>query len=60
MLAAINGAIGLEVNPRDGVNPMLQALDYRHREVRDYMLLMIRELVEDHDFEGLELDRPRP
>jgi hypothetical protein len=47
---------GVEVNPRDGVNRMLQSLDYSHREVRDYMLLMIRELVEDYDFEGLELD----
>lgn len=47
---------GLEVNPRDGVNPMLQSLDYSHPEVRDYMLLLIRELVEDYDYEGLELD----
>jgi hypothetical protein len=47
---------GREVNPRDGVNRMLQALNYRHQEVRDYMMLMIRELVEEHDFEGLELD----
>ena len=47
---------GREINPKDGVNRMLQSLDYQHREVRDYMLLMIRELIEDHDFEGLELD----
>jgi hypothetical protein len=47
---------GREINPRDGVNRMLQSLDYSHREVRDYMLLVIRELVEDYDYEGLELD----
>lgn len=47
---------GREANPRDGVNRMLQSLDYQHREVRDYMLLLIRELVEDHDYEGIELD----
>jgi hypothetical protein len=47
---------GREANPRDGVNRMLQSLDYAHKEVRDYMLLCIRELVEDHDYEGLELD----
>jgi hypothetical protein len=47
---------GREMNPRDGVNRMLQSLDYSHAEVRDYMLLMIRELVEEHDYEGLELD----
>jgi len=47
---------GLEFNPRDGVNRMLQSLDYSHPEVREYMLTMIRELVEEHDYEGLELD----
>jgi hypothetical protein len=47
---------GLSVNPREGINRMLQGLDYQHREVRDYMLLVIHELVEDYDFEGLELD----
>ncbi|MBI84830.1 MAG: hypothetical protein CMJ81_16680 [Planctomycetaceae bacterium] len=47
---------GLPPNPRDGVNRYLQSLDYSHREVRDYMLLVMREIVEDHDYEGLELD----
>jgi hypothetical protein len=47
---------GREVNPRDGINPKLQALNYARPEVRDYMFRMIRELVEDYDFEGLELD----
>lgn len=47
---------GRDINPRDGINRMLQSLDYAHAEVRDYMLLVIRELVEDYDYEGLELD----
>jgi hypothetical protein len=44
------------MNPKDGVDRMLQSLDYSHKEVRDYFLLQIRELIEEHDFEGLELD----
>ena len=47
---------GRQPNPADPVNRMEQGLNYAKQEVRDYMLLMIRELVEDHDFEGLELD----
>jgi hypothetical protein len=47
---------GRQINPRDGVNRMLQSLNYAQREVRDYMFLVIRELVEDYDYEGLELD----
>jgi hypothetical protein len=47
---------GREVNPRDGINRKLQALNYARPEVRAYMYRMIRELVEDYDFEGLELD----
>jgi hypothetical protein len=47
---------GRQPNPKDGINRMEQALDYSHREVRDYMLTMIREALEDHDFEGLEMD----
>lgn len=47
---------GREPNPRDGVKYAEQLLDYAHSEVRDYMMLMIREALEDHDYEGLELD----
>jgi hypothetical protein len=43
-------------NPKDGINRMEQPLDYAHREVRAYMMLLIREALEDHDYEGLELD----
>jgi len=33
-----------------------QALNYERQEVRDYMMTMIRESVEDYDYEGMELD----
>ena len=47
---------GRQPNPKDGVNRMEQSLDYSHKEIREYMLLQIREAIEDHDYEGLELD----
>ena len=37
----------------------LQALNYAKQEVRDYMFTMIRELIEDYDYEGIELDWTR-
>ncbi len=33
-----------------------QGLNYARREVRDMLMAQIREVVEDYDFEGLELD----
>jgi len=47
---------GWNINPRDGQARNRQPLDYQHKEVRDHYFTMIAELVEDHDFEGLELD----
>lgn len=47
---------GRKIDARGGVDEMLRTLDYEHPEVRDYMLAMIRELVEEYDYEGLELD----
>lgn len=47
---------GTRVNPRDGAQVYWQALNYEHREVRDFMLSVVREPMEDYDFEGLELD----
>ncbi len=47
---------GRDINPKDGVNRFHQLLSYEHQEVRDYMFSMIREMVEDYDYEGLELD----
>lgn len=43
-------------NPRDGVNQYQQGHSYAFPETRDYYLTMIRELVNDYDYEGLELD----
>lgn len=47
---------GNPLHPGDPVDPHRQAMDYAHSEVRDYTFAVIRELVEDYDFEGLELD----
>ena len=47
---------GTPVNPCDPVEGYWRALDYGRREVRDYMLTMVRELVQGYGFEGLELD----
>ncbi len=47
---------GRQPNPNDPINTKDQSLNFSHQEVRDYLLLMIRELVEDYEFEGLELD----
>ncbi|MBI3922240.1 MAG: hypothetical protein HY318_12545 [Armatimonadetes bacterium] len=47
---------GESLNPRDGVSMYWQALNYEKEEVREYMFTPIRELVEEYDYEGLELD----
>ena len=47
---------GTRINPRDGAQAYWQALDYAHKEVRDFMLSVIREPLEDYDFDGVELD----
>jgi hypothetical protein len=47
---------GREPNPKDGINRMLKSLNFGKAEVRDYMMKQIREVVEDYDYEGLELD----
>ena len=47
---------GREINPRDGVNRMLQTHSYEPKAARDYYLAMIRELVNEYDYQGLELD----
>lgn len=36
--------------------PTRHGLNYEKQEVRDFMFAQIREVVEDYDFEGLELD----
>jgi len=47
---------GASFNPADGSALGWQALNYELQEVRDYMMLLIRELIEDYDYDGLELD----
>ncbi|GAA4454614.1 hypothetical protein GCM10023189_21320 [Nibrella saemangeumensis] len=37
-------------------SPTRQGLNYEKQEVRNFMFAQIREVVEDYDFEGLELD----
>ncbi len=43
-------------NAAPGHPKRLPGLNYEKKEVRDYMFTMIREVVEEYDFEGLELD----
>jgi hypothetical protein len=43
-------------NPADGPYVWFIGLNYALPEVREYMMKMIRELIEDYDFEGMELD----
>ena len=40
----------------DGLNPVLAGLNYEKQGVRDWRLALIREVVEEYDYEGLELD----
>ena len=53
---AKNRLRGTPMNPQDPPKPYWQALNYECPEVRDYMLDMIRELVLEYDFDGMELD----
>jgi hypothetical protein len=47
---------GTRLNPADGTFTYFMGINYERREVRDYMFAMIRDMVENYDFEGLELD----
>lgn len=47
---------GTRLDPRQGIDPSATVCNFEHREVRDYYFTMIQELVEDYDFDGLELD----
>lgn len=44
------------LNPGRGQKVYWQALNYERVEVRDYMMSVLRECVNDYDYEGLELD----
>jgi len=47
---------GTRLDPRRGVASGMTVCNYEHKEVRDYYFAIIRELVEDYDFDGIELD----
>ncbi len=47
---------GARLNPAKGTKAYWQALNYECAEVRAYMRAMIHEVVNDYDYEGLELD----
>lgn len=47
---------GAQLNPAHGTRAYWQALNYEHREVRDYFFSLIREGVADYGYDGLELD----
>ncbi len=47
---------GKPLDPEEGFRSYWAALDYEHREVRDFMMSHIREHLEVYDFEGMELD----
>lgn len=47
---------GTRMDPRRGISRSLAVCNFEHREVRDYYFRLIRELVEDYDLDGLELD----
>lgn len=47
---------GRTIYPFDPPSTKLQAVSYDHQETRDFMFAMIRELILEYDFEGIELD----
>jgi len=47
---------GLTINPKNTPERFLTVCDYEKKPVRDYFLAIIREVIEDFDYEGLELD----
>lgn len=47
---------GKPLNPKDADEKFLQVCNFEYTEVRDYYLDLIRELIEDYDFDGMELD----
>ena len=47
---------GKRLDPRRGIDRCIQLTSYDHAEVRDFYLRLVRELIEDYDFDGIELD----
>lgn len=44
------------LNPADDIPDAWQCANYEKQEVRDYYLAMITEIINDYDFDGIELD----
>jgi len=51
-----NRLSGIRLDPRRGIDEKMQLTNYEHAEVRDFYLGLARELIEDYDFDGIELD----
>jgi len=47
---------GRQINPASGIAVNQQPLNYECRPSREWMFRMIREMIEDYDYEGIELD----
>lgn len=47
---------GIPLNPKNEPQRAFQVCDFSHQCVRDYYLTLARELIEDYDFDGIELD----
>jgi len=50
---------GVTNNPKDPLSVGWQGFNYEKPAVRDYMMTLMRECVEDFDYEGMELDWTR-
>ncbi|MCM8829349.1 MAG: hypothetical protein NC902_08775, partial [Candidatus Omnitrophica bacterium] len=50
---------GITSNPEESPNIAWQGLNYEKKEVRNYMKELIRDCVENYDFDGIELDWTR-
>lgn len=50
---------GAPLNQKEGFSHYMQALNFEKKEVRNYMMGLIREVIEDYDYEGIELDWTR-
>jgi hypothetical protein len=50
---------GVSHNPTAPLDESYRGVNYAKREVRDYVMTILRDVVENYDFEGLELDWSR-
>jgi len=50
---------GITSNPKEPPSVSWQGLNYEKQQVRDFMMALITECIENYDFEGIELDWTR-